>query len=161
MNVKRVIAATLQSGHSWRRCRDAVEPCSSSPDVSSSSSSHENPDRLATIDERSPTRQSLTINAARRGIIVPLPDNTIAVKSLKCAPPPADDNLGSSRSSAKEFPMSVSSVSVSSTAAYTPLKPPAATKPAKSGGDADGDNDGTTPAQAAAYKSGTAIDLKG
>ena len=57
--------------------------------------------------------------------------------------------------------MSVSSVSVSSTAAYTRLKPPAATKAAKSGGDADGDNDGTTAAQAAAYKSGTAIDVKG
>ena len=57
--------------------------------------------------------------------------------------------------------MSVSTVSASSTAAYTPLKPQLATKPAKSGGDADGDNDGTTAARAAAYKSGTAIDVKG
>jgi len=57
--------------------------------------------------------------------------------------------------------MSVSSVSVSSTAPYTPIKPQVATKPAKSGGDADGDNDGSTPSQAAAYKNGTAIDVKG
>ena len=56
--------------------------------------------------------------------------------------------------------MSVSSVVASTAAAYTPVKQ-VAPKPAKAGGDADGDHDGTTAAQAAAYKKGTAIDVKG
>ncbi len=60
----------------------------------------------------------------------------------------------------KEFAMSISSIGSSPVQVYTPPRAPAQAAP-KACKDADGDRDGTTSTQAAAYASGSTIDVTG